>query len=247
MHPVPPPAQPNQSLIDGLTVLQALAVAAGPVGGRALARELNLEPTRVNRLLKTLAFLGMAEQTSDRKYLPGPGMHILAARSLYGSGLVTQAMPHLEKLVARFDRVVALGVLWRDQVSYLYHWQPGITSVEAVGRLNAYPASQSSIGRVILARASEDYVRALYQDREIPLFAGGIDDLLAALRKEREQGYAYVVQRAEPFTSSLAVPLGNPPYAGLALGGGVPPEQVQECVVALREAAREIEAARGKK
>src|SRR5687767_1336816 len=125
MHPVAPPAQPNQSLIDGLTVLQALAVAAGPVGGRALARELNLEPTRVNRLLKTLAFLGMAEQTSDRKYFPGPGMHILAARALYGSGLVTRAMPYLEQLVARYDRVVALGVLWRDQVSYLYHWQPG--------------------------------------------------------------------------------------------------------------------------
>jgi DNA-binding IclR family transcriptional regulator len=234
MHPVAPPAQPNQSLIDGLTVLQALAVAAGPVGGRALARELNLEPTRVNRLLKTLAFLGMAEQTSDRKYLPGPGMHI-------------QAMPHLEKLVARFDRVVALGVLWRDQVSYLYHWQPGITSVEAVGRLNAYPASQSSIGRIILARASEEFVRTLYQGKEIALFPGGIDDFLTALRKEREQGYAYVVQRAEPFTSSLAVPLGDPPYAGLALGGGVPPEQIEECVAALREAAREIERSRSKR
>src|SRR4051812_48324405 len=30
------PAQPNQSLIDGLSVLQALAVSTEPVGGRAL-------------------------------------------------------------------------------------------------------------------------------------------------------------------------------------------------------------------
>ena len=210
MHPALPPAQPNQSLIDGLTVLQALAVASGPVGGRALARELHLEPTRVNRLLKTLAYLGMAEQTSDRKYLPGPGMHVLAARSLYGSGLVTRAMPQLEAL-ARYDRVVALGVLWRDQVSYLYHWQPGLTPVQAVGRLNAYPASQSSIGRILLARADETYVRALYADRDIPLFPNGIDDLLAALRAERAQDYAFVVQSTTPFTSSLAVPLGAPP------------------------------------
>jgi len=245
MHSVAPPAQPNQSLIDGLTVLQALAVAAGPVGGRALARELNLEPTRVNRLLKTLAFLGMAEQTSDRKYLPGPGMHVLAARSLYGSGLVRQAMPQLEALT-RFQRVVALGVLWRDQVSYLYHWEPGLSSVQAVGRLNVYPASQSSIGRMLLARMDEAYVRALYEGKEIALFPGGIEDLLAALRNEREQNYAYVVQRTEPFTSSLAVPLGRPAYAGIALGGGVRPEEVADCLRALRDAAREIEEARTK-
>ncbi len=235
-----PPAQPNQSLIDGLTVLQALAVSQGPVGGRALARELNLEPTRVNRLLKTLAYLGMARQTPDRKYLPGPGMHVLAAQSLYGSGLVRRAIPVLERL-AQFGRVVALGVLWRDQVSYLYHWEKGLLSVQAVGRLNVYPASMSSIGRVIMARLPESAVRELYAGRDIPLFPGGIEDLLHALRREREQGYAFVVQRPEPFSSSLAVPLGEPPFAGIALGGGVPPEKVAEYVVELKNAAREIE------
>src|SRR5258706_11898625 len=111
------PAQPNQSLIDGLTVLQALAVSTEPVGGRALARELGLEATRVNRLLKTLAYLGMARQTPKRKYLPGPAMHVLSAQSLFGSGLIRRALPVLENL-QQSGHVVALGVLWRGPVCY---------------------------------------------------------------------------------------------------------------------------------
>src|SRR5687768_12021147 len=78
-------SQANQSIIDGISVLQALATSEEPVGSRELARRLGLENTRVNRLLKTLAAIGMAEQNVVRKYSPGPGMHVLAAQSLYAS------------------------------------------------------------------------------------------------------------------------------------------------------------------
>ncbi|HEY7118600.1 MAG TPA: IclR family transcriptional regulator C-terminal domain-containing protein [Tepidisphaeraceae bacterium] len=239
------PAQPNQSLIDGLTVLQALAVTKDAVGGRALARQLNLEPTRVNRLLKTLAYLGMARQTPNRKYLPGPAMHVLAAQSLFGSGLIRRALPLLEGL-QRHGHVVALGVLWRDQVCYLYHWEPGETSASALGRLNLYPASQSSIGRMLLAWQDEQVVRELYQDREIPLYPAGIEDLLADLRLARVQGYAYAVQRPEPLLASAAVPVGLPPYAAIALGGQVAAEMLRERVAALKEAAAKLETGKPK-
>jgi DNA-binding IclR family transcriptional regulator len=237
------PAQPNQSLIDGLTVLQALAVSTEPVGGRALARELGLEATRVNRLLKTLAYLGMARQTPNRKYLPGPAMHVLSAQSLFGSGLIRRALPVLENL-QQSGHVVALGVLWRDQVCYLYHWDKGETSASALGRMNLYPASQSSIGRMLLAWQDEQHVRQLYADRAIPIYPGGIEDLLKDLREAREQGYAYAIQRPKPLNSSVAVPLGTPPYAAIALGGGVPAETLLESVAILRNAVEQIESVR---
>jgi DNA-binding IclR family transcriptional regulator len=234
------PAQPNQSLIDGLSVLQALAVSNEPVGGRALARELGLEPTRVNRLLKTLAYLGMARQTPNRKYLPGPAMHVLSAQSLFGSGLIRRALPVLERL-RDTGHVVALGVLWRDHVCYLYHWEKGETAASALGRMNLYPASQSSIGRVLLAWQDEEHVRRLYAEREIPLYPSGIEDLLKDLRVVREQGFAYAVQRPQPLNSSVAVPLGAPPYAGIAFGGQVPADAIEEAVEMLNAAAEEIE------
>ena len=240
-HPVPQmlPAQPNQSLIDGLTVLQALAVSTEPVGGRALARQLGLEATRVNRLLKTLAYLGMARQTPNRKYLPGPAMHVLSAQSLFGSGLIRRALPVLEAL-QETGKVVALGVLWRDHVSYLYHWEPGVSAASALGRMNLYPASQSSIGRMLLGWQEEEHVRALYADREIPLCPGGIEDLLKEVREARRQGYAYAVQNPQPLNSSLAVPVGSPPYAAIALGGAVYPEELDDTVVRLRKCAELI-------
>ncbi|MDB5321459.1 MAG: hypothetical protein JWN40_3090 [Phycisphaerales bacterium] len=234
------PAQPNQSLIDGLTVLQALAVSTDPVGGRALARELGLEPTRVNRLLKTLAYLGMARQTPNRKYLPGPAMHVLSAQSLFGSGLIRRALPVLEKL-QETGHVVALGVLWRDQVCYLYHWDKGETAASALGRMNLYPASQSSIGRMLLAWQDEQHVRHLYSDREIPLYPNGIEGLLKDLQVARKQGHAYAVQRPHPLNASVAVPLGTPPYAAIALGGAVEAGEIEEAVEMLKSAAGQIE------
>src|SRR5690348_18426155 len=78
-------SQPNQSLIDGIATLQALATSSEPAGCRELARRLGIDATKVNRLLKTLAYLGIARQTADRKYAPGPGMHVLAAQSLFAS------------------------------------------------------------------------------------------------------------------------------------------------------------------
>ena len=183
------PAQPNQSLIDGLACLQALAGAAQPIGSRQMARELGMEPTRVNRLLKTLAHLGIAQQTTDRQYVPGPAMHVLAAQAIFASGLLRRAMEPFESL-RRFKLSVALGVLWRDQVSYLYHASPGMTDAQAVGRVGLFPDTRSGIGMVLLSQLPAADVRALYRDREIPNYPHGVTSLLTALADVRRAGVA---------------------------------------------------------
>ena len=158
-------AQPNKSLIDGITTLQALATSPDPVGCRELARRLDIDPVKVNRLLKTLAYLGIARQTADRKYTAGPGMHVLAAQSLFASGLIRHALPVLENL-RRFGHTVALGVLWQDNVSYLFHAPPGIEASRGLGRIGLLPATTSGIGIVLLSEYDDADVRELYKDRE---------------------------------------------------------------------------------
>src|SRR6476661_1752039 len=88
-------SQPNRSLIDGILTLQALATSAEPVGCRELARRLDMDVTKTNRLLKTLAYLGIARQVANRKYTAGAGMHVLAAQSLFASGLIRRSLPLL--------------------------------------------------------------------------------------------------------------------------------------------------------
>lgn len=236
-------AQPNQSLIDGIATLQALATSGVPVGGRELARRLGFEPTRVNRLLKTLAYLGIASQTADRKYTSGPGMHVLAAQSLFASGLIRRALPVLESL-RRFNLVVALGVLWRDNVSYLYHAPPGVGSAEAVGRIGLYPATNGGIGLALLATRSNDEVAEIYEGREIPSFPHGIASLLTYLDEVRALGYVRVLVKPEVEQHSLAVPVGDPTRAAIAMSGWIPPESTKTLVEALHAAAILIGGAR---
>ncbi|MGE7137233.1 IclR family transcriptional regulator [Luteibacter sp. NPDC031894] len=234
-----PNAQPNQSLIDGILTLQALASAPEPIGCRELARQLGANTTRVNRLLKTLAYMGIVRQTSDRKYAPGAGMHVLAAQSLFASGLIRRALPELERL-RRFGHTVAMGVLWNDNVSYLFHAPPGIEAARGLGRIGLLPATTSGIGIVLLAQLTDDEVRELYEDKDIPMFPQGVESLLATLEKTRQQGYARVHVADERDHHIVAVTTGVPVIAGLAMSGWIPENATAELVDALRAAALEI-------
>ena len=232
-------AQPNQSLIDGIATLQTLATSPEPIGGRELARRINLDPTKVNRLLKTLTYLGIARQTSNRKYTAGPGMHVLAAQSLFASGLIHRAMPVLENL-RQFGHTVALGVLWNDSVSYLFHAPPGLEVSRGLGRIGLLPASTSGIGMVLLSELLDDDVREIYQDREIARYPKGIEQLLEKLAEIRQLGYARIKVEDDRGHHIVAVSTGDPVHAGVALSGWIPEGATEELVTKLRAGAMEI-------
>ena len=153
------PAQTNRSLVDGLVVLQTLCAAGGPVGVRDMARRLGWHPVRTNRLLQSLVLAGMARQDPERRYLPGSGVHVLAAIATFGSGLLRRALPELQRLAQETKAVVALGVLWQDEVCYLYHGGPDLPAGEALGRAVLHPVADSSIGQVLRDGLAEAVLR----------------------------------------------------------------------------------------
>ena len=232
------PVQPNQSLIDGIRCLERVVARGAGVGVRELARDMGLEPTRVHRLLKTLAHLGLTRQEADRKYAVGPAVHVLSSLTLFASGLMHRASGPLEGL-RRHGHLVAMGVLWQDHVSYLYHAGPRAAPGEGVGRTALFPASRSSIGRVLLAAQPDAAIRALYRGRPIEGVEGGIDGLLAALRTVRAEGYAEVTTADG---RSLAVAVEPGPVAAIALAGQWRAAGRAELVQALRQAAEAMRA-----
>lgn len=234
-----PNAQPNQSLIDGIATLQALAVSPEPIGTRELARKLGFDPTRVNRLLKTLAYLGIARQTANRKYTAGPGMHVLAAQSLFASRFVQNAMPVLEEL-RRFELTIAMGVLWNHDVSYLFHAPPGMDSAQALGRIGLLPASQNGIGIALLAGFDDAHVVELYEGEDVPGYPGGVQDLLKTLAETRAQGYARVRVGPNQDRHTIAIGVSEPAFAAIGMSGWIPEEATPAIVSALKEAAARI-------
>jgi DNA-binding IclR family transcriptional regulator len=224
-------------LLDGLAVLQTLATSAEPMGGRELARRLGWNAMRVNRLLKTLAFAGMARQTPDRRYVAGSAMHVLSVQSLIASGLLRRSIAPVEKL-PRAKYPVALGVLWQDRVCYLFHAIARQPLTSALGAHTLYPATQSSIGMMLLAQRSDAEIVHLFADRPIAPYPA-----MAALKKRlaeiRRLGYAYVVQQVKPLQASLALPIGAPAYAALALAN-VRPQDVPALLPPLQIACGQI-------
>jgi DNA-binding IclR family transcriptional regulator len=231
------PAQPIQGLIDGITVLHALASRGEPCSASTLGRELGLEKTRVHRILGTFTYLGIAHRTPKGRYTAGPGIHVLAAQSLRSSGLMQRSSAHLAKLDST-GYITALGTLWRDKVSYLYHHAPGLSPVEAVGGAGPFAATLSSIGIALLALQPEEDVRRLYAGREVPGF-GDLDSLLRELPATRSRGYA-IVHRS-PHDTSIAVALGAPAYAAIALAGDIAERDKPKMAVLLQETVHSIE------
>ena len=160
-------SQPNQSLIDGIRCLQYLVSSDKAVGCRELARQMGMNSTRVNRLLMTMAAIGLTMQDEHRRYLPGPGIHALAAQAIRGSSLFAQALPQLDMHAPR-DIVVALGVLWEDQVIYIWHSEPGerTNASQALAGFRMLPAWQSVIGVSLLAAESDEVLRPRFNDEQ---------------------------------------------------------------------------------
>ncbi len=163
------------------------------------------------------------------RYLPGPGIHALAAQALYGSGLVQRALGPLAGL-SDLGLSVALGVLWRGSVSYLYHASPGMDPIEGVGRIGVHAAMRSGLGQVLLAdqaaRGAPD--EALY---------GVPRD---ALLRWHELGYA-LTSGVLPGERTVAVALGARPNAAVGLAGVFADAKVPTLVRRLRVVGEQIE------
>lgn len=194
-------SQPNQSLIDGIRCLQYLVSSDKAVGCRELARQMDMNSTRVNRLLMTMASIGLTIQDEHRRYLPGPGIHALAAQAIRGSSLFAQALPQLEAHAPR-DIVVALGVLWEDQVIYIWHSEPGerTSASQALAGFRMLPAWQSVIGVSLLAAESDEQLRPRFTDEQWAQIA----PLLACKREAN-----HLIWHRDDGEISMAQPIDN--------------------------------------
>ncbi len=231
------PKQPIKGLLDGITVLQEIATHREPCSVSALSRKLGLEKTKVHRILRTLAHTGIVFRTEEGTYSAGPGMHVLAAQSLYSSGLIQKSLSHLSALKKK-GKTVGFGVLWRDKVSFLYHGSPGSSDFESIGRVGLFEATRSSVGMMLLSCTEDDYLAELYKGVDIPGFSS-FREFMKDIKQTRKQGYAVLPGEGEH--RSIAVVLGQPAYAGIAMAGDTLKEDVENVVALLRETVTNIE------
>lgn len=213
------PAQPNQSIISGMKCLEEVVSLVEPVGSRELARLLGEEHTKVNRILGTLCHLGYVEKTPANKYKAGPAIHIMASLTLSSSKLLHCAIEPLKELLET-ELTVALGVLWKQKVSYIFHGNHKLPFEKCIGSHDLFPEEKSSIGTII---------RIFNKDSK----------LTAADKKIIQDGYC--MASATENELSLAVTIGKPKViAGLALAGYKNKFKLEENLKKLFAAAEKI-------
>jgi len=236
--------QKNKSVEDALRVLTELAGERKPLGCRELARKLSMETTRVNRLLQTLKLCGFAAQDARQRYLSGPQTQILAAQCVHGSALLRGAL----KVIAGMkgcEYVVALGVLHKDKVCYLYHALPGMEIQEGIGRMDLYEASSSSIGMALLSKESDEALKELYESREpIPGFNPNFEKFMDAIWDARRKGYAVLPSVKLPDTLTIAACVGEPEMGAFAISD-IPPKKLGPALDLLKTKAAAITKAIG--
>ncbi|MBN2712196.1 MAG: helix-turn-helix domain-containing protein [Planctomycetes bacterium] len=217
--------------------MQAVVTAARPMGSREVARNLGLEHTKANRLLGTLCHLGFLSKTPNRKYISGPGIHLLSAQSLNGSRLLATAMPHLRELTDA-NMIITLAVLWRKDICYLVFAGPGHDPATSIGAHQPCPVHHSILGLALIAEKTDKEVKAILDMYQEPMQPEAKELFLEEIAETRKTGVAKRVRDRNSggnWNHSFSVTIGEPAVAAIALTGFADDDKVPGLIKRLQE------------
>src|SRR5215831_6894930 len=132
-------------------VIETLSQAKSGLPLSELARHVKQPKATVFRILFTLKQLGYVEQdSSDETYKLSPQRNWQTQNELRET-LKAIARPHMERILARFEQTVCLGMLDQYQILYIEILE-GLRSIRMAATVNAYaPVHSTSLGKSILA------------------------------------------------------------------------------------------------
>jgi DNA-binding IclR family transcriptional regulator len=184
----------NQSVTRAIDILNLLTDTPEPLGVREIARRLDLAPSNVQRLIKTLAKAGFLEQLSDTlRYKIGYRAFQVGSAFVGQNSLYSAVMPELYTLAGQHITGF-LGVLRDRSVVYL-------ATVQSEGpiAITHRPGSQThlhstAMGKALLAEMSDDGIREILGTGPLPRLTPRTKVALPQLMKEietiRRAGYA---------------------------------------------------------
>lgn len=160
---------------------------------------------RLLRALEAENFL-VFDRTS-RAYSPGPEILGLAGVMLHRDALVSQTQTSLIRLRALTGETVA--VYWRlgNKCTCTQEMpSPQPSRIEA-GIGVDYPLTRGAEGKALLLDLSDDEVRALLAEPDVPEPIGGVEALLTELAASRKRGYTVSIGETIEGAVSIAAPI----------------------------------------
>lgn len=201
------------TLENAVAILRCFTTERTELGVSRVSQDLGVAKSTVSRLMKQMAELGLlARDAESRRYRAGYLMFQLG--SLYQADLRIFDLVDecVLRLVAATGHTGFIGVLDKgDLVSLRTHQGAHpVRYVLETGR--RFPAFAASLGKALLARLSDDDVRAFYPQRLESEFLPNpftLDELIAELAVIRECGWADAQVGSIPGARAVGVAIGG--------------------------------------
>jgi DNA-binding IclR family transcriptional regulator len=208
-----------QSVDRAARILKALASGPRRLGVSELADRLSMTRPTVHGLLQTLQAHGFVEQDRDSdKYQLGAGLLQLGNSYLDLNELRARSLVHADRLAARADAAVRVGVMHGPSVVVVHHVFRPDTTLQILEVGAQLPAHASALGKAMLAYAPDEVLEDLAAEPLPKLTSRTLT--VAALRDElaeiRERGTARERDEAVLGESSVASPIFD--HSGHAVG-----------------------------
>jgi DNA-binding IclR family transcriptional regulator len=200
-----------------------------------IAGDLGLPQSSTTMLLKTLLDLGYLDYTpQSRKFQPTFRVAVLGSwiqQSMFKSGPLTDIM---ESIGASTGETVLLGLQNGPNMQYV-HIVPAMYPIQLTAQVGVLrPMTCAALGRVLLARKSNDEIRAIVRrnnaDADDSAHRVHEREFMAEIEIIRSQGFAESRGKmiAGANVIGMIVP-DQPNRAPLAIGVGGPMTRIEEC------------------
>lgn len=208
-----------QSLARGLAVIRVFDADHAALTSSEVARLTGFTRATARRLLMTLVELGYVH-SDGRHFTLRPKVLELGYSFLSSMTLPEIARPHLEELAQAMDETCSLAVLDDDHIVYVARVSTRRIMRFAISVGSRFPAYATTMGRVLLAAQSDEWLDGYLERTELrPFTPRTVTDparLRSGLDRVRRQGYALADQELEDGIRSLAVPVRDPDGAVVA-------------------------------
>ncbi len=197
-----------------MALLDVLAHHAEPVQLKDIALTTGLHPSTAHRILGAMAHSGFVERLDGGSYRLG--IRLFELGSLVGSrmSLRDTAMPVMLELHAASGESVNLGIRDGDQIVYVDRTSSGRSAVQVVHIVGTRaPLHTTATGKLFLAAASSDDVRAYARRTGLPATTVNSINTLPALEKElervRRHAIAFDMEEVETGVRCIAAGIRN--------------------------------------
>ncbi len=207
---------PVHTLEKSLEVIELLSkkTDGSGMGISELSRNLNLGKSTVHRILTTLMAYGYAGKVPNTtNYRLDWKLYEIGTIVLQQRDLNNFDLSILQRICDKHKETVNIGILANKHVVILNKAEPSTTLIANLRIGSREPFYATALGKVLTSELEDDKLAEICRDMEFKKFTpktiGSYEELVAELKKVREEGYAIDEEEFCLGVSCIAMPVRN--------------------------------------